>query len=166
MKKSFNLFVLISFLILISGSMNAQGKFGKIGKVFSNPEAKVLFGKVYGSVTISVDELREAVSNAGDYIYITIKSSQPIFTNEKRETLIRKMRIPKLSPDEKMIVFSKSAVEDFLNSIGSGTTGNAKVNSTAASSGTVSVERRASVTTLSANGYTLEFATVCPPMCI
>jgi len=161
MKKYFTSLFIVSFLILIAGSMNAQGR---VGKIFSDSGAKILFGKVISSVDITVEDLREAVSNAGDYVYITIKNNQPVLTNVKRQSLIKRLYVPPMGKDEKMILFSKNAVEDFLNQISStGRTDvkNARVNAAAA----VSVERRGATTTLSANGYTLEMALGCPPFC-
>ena len=169
MKKISTVLFLFSFLLILASTSSAQGRFGKIGKVFSKSEANVLFGKVYGSETITLNQLREVIANADDYVYITIKHNQPIFTNSKRQSLIRNSYAPILSPDEQMIVFSKSALEDFLNKVASSpettTSAKSKNASTTASAATVSVERRAEVTTLSSGAYTLEFALMCPPNC-
>ena len=166
MKKICTAVFLFSFILIFASSITAQGRFGKIGKVFSKTEANVLFGRVLNSVQINVDQLREAVKNAGDYIYITVKNNQPVITNSRRQKLIRNFFMPGVSPDEKMMVFSKSAVQNLLDNINSSQSDlNGKYNRSTNASTAVSIETRGETTTLTAGAYTLEWALACPPNC-
>ena len=82
MKKICMILGLFGFVATFSSAAIAQQK---IGAVFGRTEANTLFGKVYGHESITLDQLKEAVKNAGDYIYITIKHNQPIFTNRQKQ---------------------------------------------------------------------------------
>ena len=75
--------------------------------------------------------------------------------------------MPFISRDEKMMVFSKAAIEDLLDHLNSSSSSapdkSGNINTTA--SATVSVELRGETTTLSSGSYTLEWALACPPSC-
>ncbi len=148
---------------------NAQGKLGVVGKMFDKKEANILFGKVIGSLTISVADLQAALEKGKDYILITVKNNQVVVRNEKREFLSRE-RVD-MRNDEKMFIFSKSMIQNLLKTQkpvkhGKSTVGTNALSTTATTaSDLVTVEVRASVLSLSYGDATLEQAMLCPPFC-
>ena len=159
--------VLILLLFASTVLVNAQGKLGLVGKIFNKKEANVLFGKVIGSVQIKVSDLNQAIAQANDYIFFTVKNGQAVVTNEKRKPLTQDSFSAVLKADEPMILFSKSVLQDFLQKTGlSGTQPNvSSAGVTTASAGVITVEVRAGVTTFTSGDYTLEMAMMCPPIC-
>ena len=157
--------VLISFLAIIlmigSSTASAQGKLGVVGKLFTQQEAKVLFGKVIGSIDIPASELKNALANAKEYVLFSIKNNRVIIRDERRRSLSKENEY--LADNDVLYIFSKSMVEKFL--------ANAKPKKTiglstmASTEPVVTVERRASVLTLSSGETTLEHALPCPPVC-
>ena len=148
---------------------NAQGKLGVVGKMFDRNEANVLYGKVIGSLSISVADLEAALEKGKDYILITVKNNQVVIRNEKRDFLSRE-RVD-MPNDEKMYIFSKSMIQNLLKTQkpikhGKSTVGTNALSTTATTaSDLVAVEVRASVMTLSYSDATLEMALPCPPIC-
>ena len=148
---------------------NAQGKLGVVGKMFDRNEANVLYGKVIGSLSISVADLQAALEKGKDYILITVKNNQVVIRNEKRDFLSRE-RVD-MPNDEKMYIFSKSMIQNLLKTQkpikhGKSTVGTNALSTTATTaSDLVAVEVRASVMTLSYSDATLEMGLTCPPFC-
>ena len=148
---------------------NAQGKLGVVGKMFDKNEANVLYGKVIGSLSISVADLQAALEKGKDYILITVKNNQVVIRNEKRDFLSRE-RVD-MPNDEKMYIFSKSMIQNLLKTQkpikhGKSTVGTNALSTTATTaSDLVAVEVRASVMTLSYSDATLEMGLTCPPFC-
>lgn len=148
---------------------NAQGKLGVVGKLFDKNEANVLYGKVIGSLSISVADLEAALEKGKDYILITVKNNQVVIRNEKRNFLSRE-RVD-MPNDEKMYIFSKNMIQNLLKAKkpvkqGKSTVGtNALSAAATTASDLVTVEVRASVMTLSYSDATLEMALPCPPIC-
>ena len=162
MKKLKAIFTFFTIILIIGSSVSsAQGKLGTVGKLFNQQEAKVLFGKVIGSLEISASELKNALANAQDYVLISIKNNKVIIRDERKRSLSSENEL--LNDNDQLYIFSKSQVEQLLV--------NAKPRKTnslslaASTNPVVTVERRASVLTLTAGETTLEFAMVCPPMC-
>ena len=146
---------------------SAQGKV--VGKLFDKDEANVLYGKVIGSLTISVADLNAALEKGKDYILITVKDNQVVIRNEKKDFLSRE-RV-ELPNDEKLYIFSKSAIQDLLKTQkqvkhGKSAVGTNALSTTATTaSDLVTVEVRASVISLTYEDATLEMALICPPFC-
>ncbi len=157
-------------LILFATTSTAQGKLGVVGKMFNKNEANVLFGKVIGSLTISVADLNAALDKGNDYILITVKDNQVVIRNEKRDFLSRE-RVD-MGKDEKMYLFSKSMIQNLLkaqkpvkhrsSAVGTNALSTA---ASATAADLVTVEVRASVLTLSTDTAVLEWALICPPTC-
>jgi len=148
-KLSLFCFLFFLFVVMTANSAVAQEKLGVIGKKFTTEEAKVLFGKIVGTVKISKAELKEALANAKEYVFIAVKNNRAHVLNEKKESLIAKSKLS-LAKEEKAYMFSKSVVEEFVN------TSTADV---------FTVELRASVLSVSDGFTTLEEALPCPPTC-
>ncbi|MCX6169141.1 MAG: hypothetical protein NTX65_07375 [Ignavibacteriales bacterium] len=169
MKKLLLSFIpLLLLLILFSSVSNAQGKLGVIGAMFDKREANILFGKVIGSLTISVADLQAALDKGKDYILITVKNNQVVIRNEKRDFLSRE-RVD-MGRDEKMYMFSKSMIRDLLKAKKTGKHGTSELgantmSTSATASDLITVEVRASVISLSYGDATLERAMDCPPWC-
>lgn len=162
MKKLKAIITFFTIILMIgSSTVSAQGKLGVVGKLFTQQEAKVLFGKVIGSIDIPAKDLQNALANAKDYVLISIKNNRVIIRDERKRALSSENI--SLNDKDVLYIFSKSQVEKFL--------ANAKprkTNSLSAAASTnpvVTVERRASVLTLTAGETTLEMAIPCPPMC-
>jgi hypothetical protein len=170
MKKLLLSFIpILLLLVLFTSITNAQGKLGVVGKLFDKNEANTLFGKVIGSLTISVADLSAALDKGNDYILLTVKNNQVVVRNEKRDFLSRE-RVD-MGKDEKMYMFSKSMLKDLLKSSKPVKHGHSAldVNTLSAASATaanlVTVEVRASVITLTYSDATLEMSILCPPIC-
>lgn len=178
MKKLFPLIATIAIILLISTSCSenseqpnspsannnsstlakstaTNGKLGVIGKIFTNKDAKTLFGNVLTSCTISANELKAALSKGSDYILMTINNNQVVIRNEKKQHLSSE-RVS-LKKDETMYIFSKSMIQELLNSKTS--------LSLAKGSDAVTAEFREGVFTLTYGDATLEMSALCPPIC-
>lgn len=168
MKRIFSLFVLAAFIVAYSSSITtAQSKDIKIGKKFTVNQANQLFGKVKNSVTISKAELKAAVAKAEKYVYFAIRNNKAYVLDNRRISLLDNQLL-KMGKNEVAYVFSKSVVEEFLNSnanlsVTSSKNGSANISTTA--SDTITLEQRASVFTVSDGTSTLEMSLPCPPVC-
>jgi rRNA pseudouridine-1189 N-methylase Emg1 (Nep1/Mra1 family) len=149
MKNLFKSFLIIAAMLVIYSSSAAQGKLGVVGKIFPHEKADSLFGKVTQSVQISTDELKSAIANAKDYVFLTIKNNRLVITNEKRESLIANGTVP--TQDETMHYLSKSKLTVLLQ----GT-----------SSTSVSIELRGTTLTVSTMESTMDMMGACPPVCL
>lgn len=170
MKQTIKLFV-ISILLLSFTSIFAQGRMGEVGKLFKKDEANKLFGNPKTTLEISPKLLKVALLKANDYILFTVKNGKVILADEKKHALTENN--VKLDRYEQSYIFSKSKVIEFLNAaFGNGSVQSAasmkdkavEVLSSAATS-PIYVELRESTLTLTAADATLEFSTVCPPVC-
>ena len=164
-----------SLLLLISafsaGSIEAQGKLGKVGKIFTKQEANVLFGKVIGTVKLSRKQVKAALANAKDYVLIKVKNSRAHIFSEKRASLLGNDKT-QLAPDEVAFLCSKSVLEEFMSKTENenvepvkGTKRYSVESSQSSSNGTITVEVRAEVLSLSSLNLTLEAIIPCPPVC-
>jgi hypothetical protein len=149
MKNLFKSFLIIAAMLVIYSSSAAQGKLGVVGKIFPHEKADSLFGKVTQSVQISTDELKSAIANAKDYVFLTIKNNRAVITNEKRESLIGNGVIP--TQVETMHYFSKGLIVAMLQ----------KSKSTS-----VSIELRGTTLTVSTMESTMDMMGACPPVCL
>ena len=150
MKKLLIYCSLILFVFIVSaGSISAQGKYGKIGKLFRKIDADVLYGKVIQSATLTREEIKEALANAKDYIMFAIKNNKAYIINNRRMS-VRAGDFMQLAPKEKAYLVSTTVVEDLL---------------TTATTETITVEQRVEVLSLSTENATLEGIWPCPPIC-
>ena len=160
--------VVLSLLLIISVSgLNAQdNKLGVVGKLFEREEANKLFGKVIGSLTISVEDLKAALAKGKDYILITVKDNQVVIRNESRQFLSRE-RV-EMSKDETLHIYSKSMIQNLLKTGKpvKGTKSSLEMGAMASFEDAVTVEVRSGVITLTYNDQTLEMSTPCPPICM
>lgn len=162
MKKLKGLFTFFTIILMIGSSIvSAQAKLGVVGKLISEHEAKILFGKVIGSIDIPARDLRDALKNDKEYVLFTIKNNSVVIRDEKKKSLSDENE--DLDDNDVLYVFSKSQVEQLLNYAkprkSKGFTAMATTDPV------VTFEVRASVLTLSAGAMTLEFALPCPPIC-
>lgn len=163
MKKIISSFLLATFVALfLSTIATAQSRDLRIGKIFAKEEANQLFGNPVISIPVSKALLRAALAKADKYVLFTLKGKIPLILNSRRTSLLGDNYT--LEGGEKAFVFSKEVVEEFLNNSKGQVIyfeirgiNNAEKNPTAASS---------AIFSLSDGVYTLEFAMICPPMCI
>lgn len=170
MKNTIKLFV-VSFLFLSFISIFAQGRMGEVGKLFTKDEANKLFGNPKTTLEISPKVLKAALLKANDYILFTVKNGKLILTNEKKLSLTDDNA--KVGRYEQSYIFSKSKILEFLNAA----FGNSSLQSTnnvkekaidllsTSATSPIYVELRESTLTLTAADATLEFSTLCPPVC-
>lgn len=162
MKKLKVLFTVFTIILMVGSSVvSAQGKLGVVGKLMPEHEAKVLFGKVIGSIDIPAQDLRDALKNDKEYVLFTIKNNRVVIRDEKKKSLSEENEY--LDDNDVLYVFSKSQVEQLLNFAkprkSKGFTAMATTDPV------VTFEVRASVLTLTAGATTLEMSALCPPIC-
>ncbi len=168
MKKTFIPLVISIFLFSFISTF-AQGQMGEVGKLFKKDEADKLFGKPKQALQINPKLLQKVLLKAKDYVLFTIKDGKILVLDEKKQSLTDDKE--KLNRLETAYIFSKSKVLELINAAfgnNSVQMNNPKekaieiLNSTAEP---IYVEERNSTLTLSAGNSTLEFSTVCPPVC-
>ncbi|MEW6508779.1 MAG: hypothetical protein AB1432_13650 [Bacteroidota bacterium] len=171
MKKLFSFFVLFSFILFFaSATVNAQGKFGTVGKSFNKGEANILFGKVMGSIRVAKTDIQKAIEKAGDYVLFAIKNSRVYVLDEKKFSLTE--RGFSLDKNEVAYMFSKEVVQAFLDRTHSRYVTfelryNApKSNPKSGQSSTAAVQSGDIIFSVTGDEETLEMALPCPPMCI
>lgn len=170
MKKLLSFFILFSFTLFLSSSLNAQGKFGEVGKSFTKGEANILFGKVMGSIKVDKADVEKALEKAGDYVLFGIKNSRVYILDEKKFSFSE--RGFSFSKDEIAYMFSTKVVKEFLERTnGKYLTFELRYNSPKASpkSGQYSTSAAQAgdiVFTLTGDAETLEMSLPCPPMCL
>ncbi len=168
MKKIIPFLVCAAFIVALSSSITtAQFKDLRIGKKFTAREANQLFGNVKNSVTISKAELKAAVAKADKYVYFAIRNNKAYVLDKRRISFLDNQLFT-LGKNEVVYVFSKSVVEDFLNStanlsVSSSKTGTTNISTTG--SETITFEQREGVFTVSDGTSTLEMSYACPPIC-
>jgi len=145
-----------------SSIVSAQGKLGVVGKLFTKQEANVLFGKVIGSMNLSVTQLKNALANTKDYVLITVKNNTVVLRDESRRSISEENEY--LDDKDVLYIFSKSQVENLLGSALLKTT-TSSLSVSASTDPVITVEVRASVLTLTSGETTLEMSYPCPPMC-
>lgn len=150
---------LIVVLLLGVSSLQAQGKFGEVGKLFTKQEAKVTFGKVIGTLTIKAQDLRKALEGAKDYVFFTIKNNRIVIRDENKNRLTEEDEW--LDKGEPLYMFSKTMIMKLLQN------GYEKADNSVQSTKAqvVYVEIRPEVLTLTAGDTTLELSLICPPIC-
>ncbi len=148
MKNGFFIFVIGILLLMFSVDTYAQGKFGIVGKLYTQSEAKILFGNVISSVEMDKEELKKALMSVKSYAYLTIKSNKALIANDNRTILNSISEF--VNEKEVMFLVSKEVLNEFLNKT---------------ASRVVLFERRATVLSLSSGDIVLEGVLPCPPYC-
>ncbi len=171
MKKLLSFFILVSFILFFSSSLNAQGKYGIVGKSFTKGEANILFGKVMGSIQVAKADIEKAIEKAGDYVLFAIKNSRVYVLDEKKFSLTEKGF--SLGKEEIGYMFSTKVVKEFLDKTNSKhVTFELRYNAPkvkdpkASQYSTSAVQAGDIIFTLSGGEETLEMALPCPPMCL
>jgi hypothetical protein len=138
--------VLFSLLFYSIVSLNLQAQ--TVGKIFSKSEATTLFGQVIESKNMSVVELKSIISQTNNYVMFLIKDGSVAIKGDGGKLIYNE----RLMVDDSTVFYkcSKSILNDLL------------VVSNAES---VIIEKRPSVVSITANEYTLEWTTPCPPDC-
>lgn len=147
MKNKIYIAIISIFLISFTSTL-AQGSMGEVGKLFKKNEANILFGGVKNSVQIDSKLLKLAILKAKDYVLFTVKNGKIHITDEKKKSLTENNVALDLL--DQSYIFSKSKVVEFLNLVGDSP---------------IYIEQRQSTLTLTAGETTLEFSTLCPPVC-
>jgi hypothetical protein len=119
-----------------------------IGSFFTKDEADRNFGAVLYSTEISTSELLNLCSNAEKYLMFNLEDEKLSILKEGRELLYPAGFNVELGV--KYVVYSKSVVEELLNS------GTADV---------TFIEQRDNVITVTNGQQTLETGSWCPPFC-
>jgi hypothetical protein len=119
-----------------------------IGKIFSKEEADKNFGPVLSPASISSSELKALISQSNKLVMFNINGGKLSILKEGRAVLYPAGFSPK--SDEKYAVYSKSVVEELLN------TGKAE---------TTVIEQRKDVISITNGLQTLEMGNWCPPYC-
>lgn len=122
------------------------------GKVFVKEEADKLYGSVLKSYKISALTLSEYLSKTGDYIMFKLGSKDETLAvlSDKRALLFSDRTDKNISASEVFYAYSKSVVQELLNK---------------GQEGTVYIEQREKVMTVTNGNYTMEIARPCPPYC-
>jgi hypothetical protein len=150
MSKRIFFIVLIIFtgLIVFSTTMLAQEE--KVhGKIITKAEADEMFGPVVKSVQVTKSMLAGLTANSGKHIMFNIVDGQLAILNEKRESVFPLYL--NVADEQVFHLFSTSVVNELLN---------------LTKEETVTVEQRKDVLTITSDGSTLEFSTLCPPYCL
>lgn len=145
MKANISRFSFCLFFILIFSQINSAQT---IGKIFSKEEADKNYGPVLSSVSIASSELKALISQSDKYAMFNIRDGKLSILKEDRSLLYPAGF--EVKSDEKYIVYSKSKVEELLN------TGKAE---------TTTIEQRKDVMSVTNGQRTLEIGTWCPPLC-
>lgn len=170
MKKLLSFFILFSFILFYSSSLNAQGKYGIIGKSFNKGEANILFGKVMGSIQVAKADIEKAIEKAGDYVLFAIKNSKVYVLDEKKFSLTEKGF--SLGKEEVGYLVSTEVVKGLLNRTnGKYLTFELRYNSPKVrdpKSGQYSTSAILAgdiIFTITGDSETIEMVWPCPPMC-
>ena len=119
-----------------------------IGKIFSKEEADKNYGPVLSSVKIASSELKTLISKSNKYVMFNTKDGKLSILCEGRVLLYPAGFSVKA--DEKYATYSKSKVEELLNS---------------GKADTTVVEQRKEVMSVTNGQYTMEIMNWCPPFC-
>lgn len=139
----------ILILFLVNTFSFAQTDTKVAGKVFPHSEAEKLFGPVQTSVKLPVELLKDQLRKVDDYIMFKVINNDVAITDKSRNTL-RAAKGVRLGKSAVMHKYSKRVVEDLLSK------GKADY---------VFFEKRNEVLTVTNGAFTMEFSTLCPPMC-
>ena len=139
--------VFFLFIFIFSSTGFAQGKYGEVGKLFTEAEANELFGPVLEQVEITPAELRASINHQGDYTLFNIIDGELVISNESRTVVTVSNKIDDRTP---MYVYSNSMIDELLAK-GEGNK--------------VQVRLHAQVLSIAFGPIILEMGPVCPPFC-
>ncbi len=155
----------LSFVIIFSA-----GKYGLIGKIYTEEEGEKLYGPAFETIEYDAVELISILDKCENYMMFTIKNGEVVITDDYRKILSNhKYQIASIhglidindvgiiDDDEILNVFSKERVIELIESTGSKT---------------VYFENRENVMTIRSGDdnigeqvAVLEMASLCPPWC-
>lgn len=119
-----------------------------IGKIISKAEADKNFGPVVQSIALDTAEVEKLIQASGDYLLFHILESKLVVLDKNRNAMMGDAKaFDAVTPFH---VFSTSKVIELLKS------GNAP---------TTTVELRKGVLSVTNGEYTMEYSTLCPPVC-
>ena len=153
----------IIIFIIIGINTYAQGKYGEIGKLYTNDEADKLYGPVIESIEIPTADLVSMLDKCENYMMFTIKNHELIIANDYREVLTRhKIQLTSseltqttdnndiIDDNEILNVYSKSKILELIERGGEQNT---------------AFEKRNKVYTMKGGPIILEMSRPCPPWC-
>ena len=151
------LFISIILVILFAlGSANpvaAQGKFGKVGKIFKVEEANSLFGKVTARRTINTAFLKRVISRSNHYVRMKMKGSLLSILEDTKDIndFNSRFAVTAITADDSPEhLLSTESIDELVTKGGSETT---------------TIELRGDILTVTNGAYTLEMTLACPPWC-
>lgn len=149
--------IVLAMLFAFAVNTSAQGKYGIVGKLFSEEEAERIYGPVLESETITMSDIEGMMKKAGSYMLFKVRGNRALVANAQRQSLTgEKFNI---SDNDVFNVYSKRMVAHLLAASRRDNAGNK-------ASESVEVQQRAEVVTLQSGAYVLELALVCPPICM
>ena len=146
-------FLACTFLLGTVNLINAQGKLGKAGKVFSVEEANQLFGEVKAKKTINTIYLKRLLKKANHYVRFKLKKGMLSVLDDNINMEAWNKRFPSnvtLTDDSPEHIYSVETITELIELGGSELT---------------TIEEREEVLTVTNGAYTMEFAIACPPIC-
>lgn len=144
---SMGITVFFLFIFIFSTTSFAQGKYGEVGKLFTETEAQELFGPVLEEVEITPEYLRAHINRNGDYTLFNIIDGELVISNESR-TIVTVS--DKIDDRTVMYVFSNTMIEEMLSK-GKGES--------------VKIRKHSKVISMAFGPIILELSYPCPPMC-
>lgn len=141
------LLLFIFFIFFAPGLLSAQEVYGKI---FTKAEADQMFGPVLKKFDIDVNEVKDLLDRAGNYIMFNYETEDLYVLDGKKKPILNYGQMKSNFLSETFRVFSVSVVRDLLSR------GNeAKVH----------VEKRQDVVTVTYSESTMDYSYSCPPNC-
>jgi hypothetical protein len=119
-----------------------------IGKIYRKTQADSLYGPVLFSYEIPTEQLKGMLNKTYKYIMFKFDKDKFLITDNKRNVM--NFSNAAVSADETLKVYSVSKVQELIK-LGLGPV--------------TKIEKRANVTSITNEAYTLEFASGCPPFC-
>ena len=145
MKRSILSFLLtLTISLVLINATNAQ----PYGQIFTKQEADKKFGPVLTSISFTKQDIQNFLTQTNNYIMFRIDNNSAIVLDNHRMPLY-----PigvKMNSTDVYTMYSTSVLEELLS------LGNNSI---------VYVEKRENVLSVSNGGYTMEYGTICPPIC-
>jgi hypothetical protein len=142
MLRFIQLFILVLFISNLYSFSFAQGK------LFTKEEANELFGPVLRSVEISVPVVHNLINQTNSRLMFRVAGNQAIILDENRNVLHPAGVV--IKPQDVFSVYSTAVLNELLSS-GNG--------------GSVNIEQRREVLSITFGVMTMEVGAFCPPFC-
>lgn len=139
--------VTLLFIILILGICNCSYS-QTYGKLYTKSEADSLYGQVLYETGFSAEQVITFTGKTGSVLMFRFKDNQVIIADNNRNPIYPVSA--QVNPTDIFSVYSVSLVNELLSKGGGGT---------------VFIQRRQNVLTITNGQFTLEYATLCPPWC-